>query len=134
MRLLLDTHIFLWYITGYTQLPEAIKDAIQTTDNEIFVSVVSVWEATVKWQLGKLPLPDSPERYLPERPRQHGFVALSVEEADIAHLATLPPLHKDPFDHALICQSLRHKMILATVDGAMMGYEVPILDGSAPAA
>ena len=66
MRLLLDTHIFLWYISGDGRLPTAMKDAIRDPSNEAYLSVVSVWEAIVKHQLGKLPLPQSPEIFIPE--------------------------------------------------------------------
>jgi PIN domain nuclease of toxin-antitoxin system len=65
MRILLDTHIFLWYISGDSKLPTAVQEAIQDTQNDVYLSVVSVWEAIIKYQLGKLPLPSSPEIYLP---------------------------------------------------------------------
>lgn len=62
MKLLLDTHIFLWYISGDGRLPEGIREAIRDPGNEVFLSVVSVWEAIIKHQLGKLPLPAAPDR------------------------------------------------------------------------
>ena len=66
MRLLLDTHIFLWYISGDSHLPEATRNAISDTENDVYLSVVSVWESLIKYQIGKLPLPKSPEEYLHE--------------------------------------------------------------------
>lgn len=65
MKLLLDTHIFLWFISGDSQLAVSFRDAIRLPDNKVYLSVASVWEATIKYQLGKLPLPESPETYLP---------------------------------------------------------------------
>jgi len=65
MKLLLDTHIFLWYISGDHHLPKSLKDIIQDSTNDVFLSVVSLWESIVKYRLGKLPLPLSPEKYLP---------------------------------------------------------------------
>lgn len=60
MKLLLDTHVFLWYIAADSRLPATFRDALQDTTNEVFLSVASVWEATVKHGLGKLPLPSPP--------------------------------------------------------------------------
>ena len=66
MKLLLDTHVFLWYITADTRLPASFQAAIQDPANEVFLSVVSVWEAVIKYELGKLPLPSPPADYLPD--------------------------------------------------------------------
>src|SRR5260370_16610710 len=67
MRLLLDTHIFLWYISADPQLPVAFRDAIRDPANEVSLSVASVWEAVIKYALGKLPLPEAPAEYLPRQ-------------------------------------------------------------------
>ena len=63
MKILLDTHIFLWFISGDNKLSADIRDAIRDTDNAVYLSVVSVWESIIKYQLGKLSLPESPEIY-----------------------------------------------------------------------
>jgi len=65
MKLLLDTHIFLWFISGDKRLPVALRNAICNLDNKVYLSVVSLWEALIKYQLGKLPLSQSPATYLP---------------------------------------------------------------------
>ena len=67
MQLLLDTHIFLWFLNGDPQLSPQFRNYIQDPNNDIYLSVVSVWEATIKYQLGKLPFPQSPEIYLPRQ-------------------------------------------------------------------
>jgi PIN domain nuclease of toxin-antitoxin system len=84
MKLLLDTHIFLWYISGDNRLPGALRDGIRNGDNEVYLSVVSIWEAIVKYQLGKLPLPEPPEIYLPKQREQHLISSLSLDEASVA--------------------------------------------------
>lgn len=66
MRILLDTHIFLWFISGDLQLPKDVRNAIVEPENEIYLSIVSIWEAIIKYQLGKLPLPEHPASYLPK--------------------------------------------------------------------
>jgi PIN domain nuclease of toxin-antitoxin system len=71
MRILLDTHIFLWFISGDTQLPTDVRDSIRDPSNEVYLSAVSVWEVIVKYQLGKLPLPEPPETCLPKQRTLH---------------------------------------------------------------
>ena len=71
MRILLDTHIFLWFISRNRKLSGEVRDAIRNPDNQVYLSVVSVWESIIKYQLGKLPLPESPEIYLPQQRDRH---------------------------------------------------------------
>ena len=106
MRLLLDTHVFLWYISADPRLPVAFRDAIRDPGNEVFLSVASVWEAVIKYALGKLPLPEPPAGYLPRQREAHQIATLPIEEAGLVHLAGLPPLHRDPFDRILVAQAL----------------------------
>ena len=127
MKILLDTHVFLWFISGDSRLPTAFRDSIRDPNNEIALSVVSLWEAIIKNQLGKLPLPKPPELYLPDQRQRHGISNLPVDEASVVRLASLSPLHRDPFDRLLICQALEHGMTFATVDGTLKSYPVPML-------
>ncbi|WP_242060463.1 type II toxin-antitoxin system VapC family toxin [Aerosakkonema funiforme] len=128
---MLDTHIFLWFISGDSRLSVSFRDAIRDPDNQIYLSVVSVWEAIIKYQLGKLPLPESPETYLPRQRANHLIYSLNVDEESVAQLAKLPLLHRDPFDRLLICQSLQHKLIIVTEDPAIIAYPmISILDKS----
>jgi PIN domain nuclease of toxin-antitoxin system len=124
MKIILDTHIFLWFITNNKRLADQYYDAISNQDNEIYLSVVSVWEATIKYQLGKLPLPESPEIYLPRQREKHLISSLSITETTITQLAKLPPLHNDPFDRLLLCQSLEHDLIIMTEDKAILSYSM----------
>lgn len=123
MRILLDTHVFLWYISADAQLPVAMRDPA----NEVYLSAASVWEAVIKYALGKLPLPDAATEYLPRQREAHQIATLPVEEAAFIHLAGLPALHRDPFDRLLIAQALQHGLQLATVDDAVRAYPVPLL-------
>lgn len=122
MRLLLDTHIFLWFIGRDSQLAVAARDAIRDPRNEVFLSVVSLWEIIIKHQIGKLPLPQSPEIYVPAQRARHQIVSLPVDEASIIQVAKLPLLHRDPFDRLLIGQALEHGLTLVTVDPAIQAY------------
>ena len=78
MRLLIDTHIFLWYISGDTKLPPRLRDNIRDRDNEVYLSVASIWEAIVKYQLGKLPLPQPASQYLPQQRELHQIASLPL--------------------------------------------------------
>lgn len=127
MKLLLDTHIFLWFIAGDKRLSPLFLSAIRDPQNQVFLSVASVWEAVVKYQLGKLPLPQSPELFLPQQRQDHGVASLEIDEQTIAFLPQLPALHRDPFDRILICQALQHGLTIVTVDAAIMAYPVPVL-------
>ena len=84
-----------------------------------------MWEVVIKHGLGKLPLPQPPEIYLPRQRRDHGIASLEMDEATIAFLPKLPALHRDPFDRILICQALQHGLTLVTVDAAIQAYPVP---------
>jgi PIN domain nuclease of toxin-antitoxin system len=90
MRLLLDTHIFLWFISGDARLPADWRERIRDVDNAVYLSVVSLWEALVKHRLGKLPLPHPPESYLPTQRARHQIASLSLDEASICHLSRAP--------------------------------------------
>src|SRR5437588_5390487 len=127
MRLLLDTHVFLWYISADPQLPAAFRDAIRDPANAVYLSVASVWEAVIKYALGKLPLPEAPAEYLPRQREAHQIMPLPVEEAALVHLAGLPPLHRDPFDRIRVAQALQHGFTLVMVDDAVRAYPVPLL-------
>jgi len=127
MRILLDTHIFLWFISGDTQLSTDVRDAIRDPDNEVYLSAISVWEAIVKYQLGKLPLPEHPETYLPKQRDLHQIASLALDESSVIQLAKLPLLHRDPFDRMLICQALQNDLTIATVDSAVRAYSVSVM-------
>ena len=127
MRLLLDTHIFLWFINGDEQLPAEIRGHIRNPENEVFVSVVSFWEILVKYQLGKLPLPQPPHEYLPVQRERHLLSSLPLDEGSVMHLAKLPSIHRDPFDRMLICQTIEHNLTLVTADEVVASYPISVL-------
>ena len=127
MRLLLDTHIFLWFISGDTRLPADWRDSIRDAGNAVYLSVVSVWEAIVKHRLGKLLLPHPPEHYLPAQRIRHQIASLPLDEASVCQLATLPSAHRDPFDRMLVCQAMEHGLTIVTVDPVFTAYPALML-------
>lgn len=128
MRLLLDTHIFLWFVSGDKKLALALREVIGDPQNEVFLSVVSLWEIIIKHQLGHLPLPQPPELYIPMQRRRLRIGSLPVDEGSVSQIAKLPPLHRDPFDRLLIGQAIEHELKLVTVDAAIRAYPMaPVL-------
>lgn len=127
MKLLLDTHSFLWYITNDPRLPVVAADAIREKSNEVYLSVVSVWELLVKVQIGKLEIPEPADEYLRDRREKHQIATLPIEKASLSHLRRLPLHHRDPFDRMLICQALHHDLTIVTVDEWFTRYDVKML-------
>src|SRR5690349_20761647 len=124
MKLLLDTHAFLWYITEDPRLRADAINAIRSESHEVFVSVVSMWEALAKHQLGKLPLPSPADEYLRRRRQEHGFTPLAFDEPSLSHLLHLPMHHRDPFDRMLICQASQHDLRVVTSDRQFSNYPI----------
>jgi PIN domain nuclease of toxin-antitoxin system len=122
MKLLLDTHIFLWFIGDDSKLSDSLRQEIKNSNNEIFLSVVSVWECVIKYQLGKLSFPEHPDNYLPKKRKQHLIKSIVVDENSLVYLKSLDSLHKDPFDRLLMCQSLQHNLIMVTEDQSVLAY------------
>ena len=126
MKLLLDTHIFLWLQTDPDRLGEHLP-IVEDVRTELLLSAVSSWEIAIKYQLGKLPLPEAPERYVPNRMRAVGAQALAIEHPHALAVATLPPLHRDPFDRLLVAQATLLGLTIATADPAVAQYPIPTL-------
>jgi PIN domain nuclease of toxin-antitoxin system len=124
MKLLLDTCIFLWLISGDNRLSNSVREEICDPENEIFLSTVSIWESIVKNQIGRLPLPEPPAEYLPAQRKRHNISSLPLEEGSVVNLSNLPLIHRDPFDRMLICQAIEHQLTLVTVDNVIRSYPV----------
>ncbi|BDM77784.1 type II toxin-antitoxin system VapC family toxin [Acaryochloris marina] len=127
MRALLDTHTFLWWNTNDAQLSAAARQFIENSDHILLLSVVSVWEIVIKYKLGQLPLPESPEIYIPKRLEYYQFQILPVHLPHVLRIAHLAPHHNDSFDRLLIAQSQMEKLAIITVDKKIQQYSVEII-------
>lgn len=126
MRLLLDTHVFLWLQTEPERLGEHLP-AVEDERNELLLSAVSSWELAIKHGLGRLALPAPPERYVPERMRTIGASGVAIEHSHALAVAALPPLHRDPFDRLLIAQARSLDATILTADATLARYPVATL-------
>lgn len=124
MRLLLDTSTFLWLINDAPELSSRAREGIVDPDNEVFLSSVSAWEIAVKNALGKLPLPRSTDRLVPEERERHGVESLPLDEESTLQLVRLPRLHRDPFDRMLVCQAIVHGLVIVSADRLITQYPV----------
>ena len=118
MKLLLDTHIYLWWLLDSRDLSGQARELISTCETA-YVSTVSIWEAGIKWQAGKLPVP--PED-LAEGIGQCRFVELPVTMPHALMASKLPFHHRDPFDRMLIAQAIAEPLHLVTSDKALESY------------
>jgi PIN domain nuclease of toxin-antitoxin system len=124
MKLLLDTHTFLWVVTDDPALSKPARERILAADNEVWLSAASAWEIAIKFGLGKLPLPDEPDRYLPRVREASGIELLPIGEAEVCQIHRLPPIHRDPFDRLLVAQANCHGLVIVTNDPLIQQYPV----------
>jgi PIN domain nuclease of toxin-antitoxin system len=127
MRILLDTCDFLWFISGDAALATQIRQEVQNPGNEVFFSVVSFWEIVIKHALGKLPVPQPPDVYIPAQRDLHGIRPLALVESAVKRLVGLPKRHRDPFDRMLVRQAQDGGMHAASSDPLVRQYPVTLL-------
>jgi PIN domain nuclease of toxin-antitoxin system len=121
-RLLLDTHVFLWWRTDSTRLSEAVRAEIGHGD-EVYVSLASAWEAAIKVTLGRLRLPEPFEVGV----RDSEFDEMPIRFSHTERVAALPLHHRDPFDRMLVAQAAVEGLTLVTHDGRFEPYDIPLL-------
>jgi PIN domain nuclease of toxin-antitoxin system len=126
MRALLDTHAFLWAISGNEKLSRRAGQ-IFTGPSDLWLSVASIWEILIKAQIGKMPLPQPAGPYLVKKMTENRIEALHVAVDHVLRVETLPMHHNDPFDRMLIAQSLEEKLPLVTADRVFARYPVEVI-------
>jgi PIN domain nuclease of toxin-antitoxin system len=127
MNLLLDTCTFLWIIKDAPELSERARTAFFEPENNIYLSIISVWEMVIKYQMGRLPFPEHPHQFIPRQRDLHRIESLPLNENSVMQLARLPDHHKDPFDRMLICQAISEGLTLLTPDTHITQYPVATL-------
>jgi PIN domain nuclease of toxin-antitoxin system len=127
MKLLLDTHAFLWWVSGDPRLSDRARDAIADGANQVFFSVVSAWEVVVKAGLGRLRLDDETDVFIDEQLEANAFEVLPLHLRHALALASVPDLHRDPFDRMLIAQALNDDLTVVSGDRQVSDYPVPVI-------
>ena len=123
MRLLIDSHAFLWWSGASAVLSRAARDAIADPANEVLISVAALWELMIKQSLGKLTLPADIEAMVAGQ----GFSVLAITFDHLCRIGTLPRLHRDPFDRMMIAQALAEGIPIATGDRVFTTYGVQVV-------
>jgi PIN domain nuclease of toxin-antitoxin system len=127
MRLLLDTHAWLWLQVSPQRFSEATLELLSDVRNELLLSAASCWEIALKYALGKLLLPLPPAQYVPSRMERSGTTALPIIAAHALRVADLPAHHRDPFDRLLVAQAQHERVSLVTADDAFVPYDVELI-------
>lgn len=131
MRILLDTSCWLWMVAASDRLGPKARAILEDTRDELLFSSASSWEIAIKYAIGKMPLPETPDRYIPSRMEATGVTPLRVEHSHGLAVAGLPLHHRDPFDRLLIAQADLEGVPVMTSDRAFENYAVEVVDATA---
>ena len=127
MKILVDTHIFLWYLSGDPRLSKHQRKVWETSSSEKLLSIVSVWEMAVKVAIGKLGLSMPLEDFIRKHVEREGLTLVNLSLEESCRVSTLPMIHRDPFDRLLISQALLTKVPVITHDKVFHQYGVELI-------
>ena len=127
MKYLLDTEVWLWSLSEPDRLNARARKLLADGSQEIYLSAASSWEIAIKYALGKLPLPELPDRYVTQRMTAQGLHALPISHDHALRVYALPRHHKDPFDRLLIAQAEAEGLTVLTADAAFKEYGVKLV-------
>lgn len=124
MNILLDTHVFLWFVDANPRLSEAARVLIEAEDSQPFLSMASLWEIAIKISLGKLQLGQPYESFVPQQLALNGIGILNISLEHVAAITSLAFHHRDPFDRLIAVQSKIEKMTLVSADPSFDAYDI----------
>lgn len=125
--LLLDTHVWLWLQTAPERLSDEVRELLAEPATTLLLSAASSWEIAIKYRIGKLPLPEPPAEYVPDRMRLSGVTPLPIEQMHALRVADLPDHHNDPFDRLIVAQAQELGISIVTADEQLSAYSVDIV-------
>ncbi len=126
MRALLDTHTFLWAISGSEKLSRRAGE-IFAGPSDLWLSVASIWEILIKAQAGRIPLPEPVGPYLVRKLAENEIATLTISLDHVMRIEALPMHHRDPFDRILIAQSLEEELPIVTSDSVFNRYDLEVI-------
>jgi PIN domain nuclease of toxin-antitoxin system len=127
VKVLLDTQVWLWLQDRVGRFSYSTLEILQDPETDRILSMASVWEVSIKFAMGKLRLPEAPDRYIPDRLALSMTRLLPIELRHAVHVAQLPPHHRDPFDRLLLAQALIERVPVLTADRRFSAYGVEVL-------
>lgn len=128
MRVLLDSHVWLWWLTVPEKLGQKTRDCLTDSGNELLLSAVTSWELAIKQSIGRIHLPEEPEQFVLSRLQRDRIDSLPITHLHALKVADLPHHHRDPFDRMLVAQALSDSLTLCSADREIARYEVDFLD------
>lgn len=126
MKLLLDTHVFIWWSDEPENLSDRSLEAFMSTENSLILSIVSIWEMQIKIQIGKMRLKHTLRFLIENQSNINNIEILPITVGHIYMLENLPMHHRDPFDRLLICQAIEESLLLVSKDNVFSNYPVNI--------
>lgn len=127
MKVLLDTHTFLWWITDDNRLSSSAREIITNGDNELFLSAATGWEIAIKAQLGRIKLPKEPHSFIAEQLRLNSIQSIPIHMSHALHIYSLPNHHRDPFDRMIVAQAQLEDLAILTMDSQIARYEIKVI-------
>jgi len=127
MKILVDTHCWLWLQTQPERFSETIRRRLEDPDTDLLLSAASAWEIAIKHALGKLPLPAPPHEYVPSRMQISATTPLPIVHVHALRVAALPPHHRDPFDRLIVAQAQLEALPVLTADAQLRAYDIETL-------
>jgi len=124
MKILLDTHAFLWFIAGDSKLSDKAKTSIEDDSNEKIVSMASMWEMAIKISIGRLKVSEPFELLIPRQIQINGFELLPIQFEHVCRVSSLPFHHRDPFDRLLVSRCMVEKCAIISRDTAFDSYQI----------
>ncbi len=128
MKVILDTRIFLWVISDPDRISPRARKTLEDPRNEVFLSIASAWEITIKAGIGRLSLPAPAAMFIQRQLAKHRIDLLPIQLSHLGAMEKLPPHHRDPFDRLLVAQCIEEGAVLLTVDSQLQRYPVEILN------
>lgn len=127
MKVLVDSHVLLWWLLNDPHLSTTAKTLIADSETEVIISAVTGYELTLKASAGRLTLPGNIEQFVPSRIATEGFTSLPISVGHAARAGTLPLIHRDPFDRLLVAQAQMEGISILTADPAIGQYDVEVI-------
>ena len=124
MKLLLDTHSFLWFISGHSELSHDARQLIENPANQRFMSLASIWEMAIKVSIGKLTLAQPFGILIPQQMEINGIELLEIKMEHLAKIVDLPLHHRDPFDRLIIAQAMIEDISIVGTDSTFDAYPI----------
>lgn len=124
MRVLIDTHVFIWWTSDYKNLSLSVYNLLCDLNTEVFLSIVSIWEMQIKLSLGKIQFKTPLPQLIENEVKRNKIQLLPIGLSHIYALSDLPNYHRDPFDRLLIAQAKSEKLVIISIDEKFDGYEI----------